>query len=247
MTIAEIINMPKGAPITSVDLTIDRVYPQETKQGQNGSYTTQNLQASDSNGDKIRVQLRGCPAVDEARIKGKTIRLESTTGPRGFGGVINDPFEKQDGSVIYSIRVNSSAKRTMLGGIGAPAPAPAQHQPAARQQAAPVPARQAAPSAPALSPGMTVDALGTLYKMALEKAVKTVSTVNPEGCDSMWTTEDVRTIASCIFMEATRNTNWKDLAVKPAPAPAPAIPPRQEDPVDEGDGFEALEGDDVPF
>jgi hypothetical protein len=150
--------------------------------------------------------------------------------------------------VIYSIRVNSSAKRTMLGGVGGdPAYALAQRQLEARQQAAPAPARQSAPSAPALSPGMAVDALGTLYKMALEKAVKTVSTVNPEGCDSMWTTEDVRTIASCIFMEATRNTNWKDLAVKPAPAPAPAIPPRQEDPADEGDGFEALDGDDVPF
>jgi hypothetical protein len=82
MTIAEIINMPKGAPIISVDLTIDRVFPQETKQGQNGSYTTQNLQASDSNGDKIRVQLRGCPLWMKHASRGKTIRLESTTGPQ---------------------------------------------------------------------------------------------------------------------------------------------------------------------
>jgi hypothetical protein len=212
VTIQDIINTPKGAPIVAVELTITHVYDQETKQGTNGAYTSQNMIGTDGT-DKIRIQVRGCPPIDANKVKGKTVRFESVLTNRGFGGVSNDPYEKPDGSVIHSIKVTSTAKRTIVGGGSHP-----QAQPVSQ------PVRQALPTQQAtvhrvsevISPEDVVKKLGALYKICLDAMIQTAATTQPTGCDTMWQTEDVRTMANCVFMEATRHADWKALAVKAA-------------------------------
>jgi hypothetical protein len=180
LTIAEVLALPDGAPITAVAGTFEAVYPvyHGTFVSDGSPYTVQNVLFSDGK-TKCRVAIWDHP--DCLPQKGQSFVLMSTKAPNGhFGGVSIQQAKNKDktpktnpnGSPVLEIKV-SKAGVIQFPNLAQPiaqpatlpaatsnvptAPAPAPQQPASTPSAAsttpilaPIPP---APTAPALGTG----------------------------------------------------------------------------------------------
>jgi len=261
MTFQEIMALPKGGPVNELSGVVSSVFPREEKPSNfGGTFTTQNVIIKDGN-ESLRLRFMDRNEIDKAVVgKRITIRI-GQDGKGNWGGIQADHYTSDTGTK-YAVLVKKHAQCAMGGGGQAPAQqAPPQR--AQAPQAAPM-ARQAAPapapqSASPMSATQALDAASELMKMCLGRSFAVLTEAAPAA---EWQPEDIRAVATTLFIETARRVNYDSLAKpvprqtpvqRPAPAPVPATgdhpyyEPPGVDGADFPDGEFPVDDGEVPF
>jgi len=105
MNINELKDYVNDQPIGKLEATISYVNELETRTGPYGDFTSQNIQITDVNGDKIYVELNNQKPISR-HYNGRDISMESTSGMKGFGGVICNRYLSKTGEDKCKIKIS---------------------------------------------------------------------------------------------------------------------------------------------
>ena len=108
MKINEIMKQQNQMPIPNFEGTIQKVYPQETKQWEDKTFKTQNLVLADDTG-VIYAQVVDRELIDKTE-QGKSIKIECFTSKQhGLTGIKLDKYPKKDGGEGIKVKITKSA------------------------------------------------------------------------------------------------------------------------------------------
>lgn len=217
-TLSQVISFPAGTVVPKIEgVTVKKVFPPKTGEGQYGPWKLQGLVLADG-GTEIRATAFDCE--DLSYLQGKVVSLASTgtnAKTKKPTGVTVDA-NKQNGTPEISIKGKQG------GIIGGDAPNPAfirgtpEH---AATQTSSSPAT--APSAPFKAPSSPQQAQGTDPVQTLEKmAVFWIGCWNRTEQVQGLPDDTRQAMTSSLFIEGCRNQLWRDWPAKVVPAPKPA-------------------------
>lgn len=212
--IKELAVLTLGETVPSVRGKLTAIYDRKTGQGQNGEWSLQNCELTDSTG-KIKVKLDDRDALPKD-WRGREVYISCNNGDKGLTGIkIKEETYKGNTSRILSVTESAHLDDAAAQEPPQDEPAPAKAPKAAPTQAAPAQAKPVNGNGNGNGGKESIKAYlnrqANLYLHCMEAAKYVVDTFDNLHPDSI-SPDHFQGVCSCLFIQASRDFKAADVA-----------------------------------